>query len=74
MVTGLFSLVYGFKHMKFEGQNYLNRAEQHTLFGPVLMKIAYLVQLAKVCYQPLQTFDPDSRMATCTRKADSRSS
>jgi hypothetical protein len=38
MVTGLFSLVYGFKHMKFEGQNYLNRAEQHALFVPVLMK------------------------------------
>ena len=38
MVTGLFSLVYGFKQMKFEGQNYLNQAEQHTFFGPVLMK------------------------------------
>jgi len=38
MVTGLFCLVYGFKHKKFEGQNYLNRAEQHTLLRPVLMK------------------------------------
>ena len=38
MVTGLFCLVYAFKQMKFEGQNYLNRAEQHTLFGPVLIE------------------------------------
>jgi hypothetical protein len=59
MVAGLFSLAYGFKHIKFEGQNNLNRAEQHTLLGPVLMKNILSFPVGEgLCYGPLADIHP----------------